>query len=127
VPRIYREAPVLGEGIWVGLDVHARSVVGRAAQRTSRDPCLVIFPRCTVVSDSWWPGGQPGPAGQLLGPVEPGDVADLGDQHGGEDGADAFDGQQAAVARVMLEPTVELDLDRAYFIGEDHQDPTLRR
>ena len=24
-----------------------------AAHRTSREPCLVIRPRCTVVSDSW--------------------------------------------------------------------------
>ena len=30
-----------------------------AAQRTSREPCLVIRPRCTVVSDSWCFGVSP--------------------------------------------------------------------
>jgi hypothetical protein len=30
--------------------------VSTAAQRTSVDPCLVICPRRTVVSDSWWRG-----------------------------------------------------------------------
>src|SRR4029453_4732332 len=33
-------------------------------------------------------GGQPGPAGQVRGPVEAGDVADLGDEHGGQDRPD---------------------------------------
>jgi hypothetical protein len=32
--------------------------------------------------------GQPGPAGQLLGPTEAGDVADLGDEHRGQDRPD---------------------------------------
>ena len=44
-------------------------------------PCLVIRPRCTVVSDSWCFGVSPAQRGQLRGPVEPGDVADLGDEH----------------------------------------------
>ena len=30
-----------------------------AAQRTSREPCLVIRPRCTWVSDSWCFGVSP--------------------------------------------------------------------
>src|SRR5665648_435442 len=30
-----------------------------AAQRTSLEPCLVIRPRCTWVSDSWWVGVSP--------------------------------------------------------------------
>jgi transposase len=35
--RIYGEAPVLGEGTWVGLDVHARSVVGCAIDETAAE------------------------------------------------------------------------------------------
>ena len=38
-----------------------------AAQRTSREPCLVIRPRCTCGVGLVVLGGQPGPAGQLLG------------------------------------------------------------
>ena len=47
-----------------------------AAQRTSREPCLVIRPRCTVVSDSWCFGVSPahdascgGPAKRVMSPI----------------------------------------------------------
>ena len=36
-----------------------RCTASTAAQRTSREPCLVIRPRCTVVSDSWCFGVSP--------------------------------------------------------------------
>jgi hypothetical protein len=36
-----------------------RWMASTAAQRTSREPCLVIRPRCTVVSDSWCLGVSP--------------------------------------------------------------------
>jgi hypothetical protein len=34
------------------LPLRGRCAASIAAQRTSRDPCLVIRPRCTVVSDT---------------------------------------------------------------------------
>ena len=43
-----------------------RCTASTAAQRTSRLPCLVIRPRCTVVSDSWCFGVSPAQRGQLL-------------------------------------------------------------
>ena len=49
-----------------------RCTASTAAQRTSREPCFVIRPRCTVVSDSWCFGVSPAQRGQLLGPVRSG-------------------------------------------------------
>ncbi len=41
--------------VWPG----TRCTASTAAQRTSREPCFVIRPRCTVVSDSWCFGVNP--------------------------------------------------------------------
>jgi hypothetical protein len=39
-----------------------------AAHRTRREPCLVIAPRRTVVSDSWWEGVSPAQQVNWAGP-----------------------------------------------------------
>ena len=39
-----------------------------AAHRTGREPCLVMRPRCTVVSDSWWEGVNPAQQVNWAGP-----------------------------------------------------------
>jgi hypothetical protein len=49
-------------------------------------------------------GGQPGPAGQLRRPVEPIDVADLGDEHRGYGRPDSGDGLDRLVAGVVAQP-----------------------
>jgi DNA-binding CsgD family transcriptional regulator len=53
-----------------------------------------------VVPDSWCPGSQPCPAGQLPRRAEPGDVAGLGDDHGGQDRADARQLPDHQIARM---------------------------
>ena len=67
-------------------------------------PCLVIRPRCTVVSDSWCFGVSPAQRGQLRGSVEAGDVADLGDEHRGQDRPDPGDGLDRQVAGIGAQP-----------------------
>ena len=64
--------------------------------------------------------GQPRPRGELLGPVEAGDVADLGDEHRGQHPPDAGDLLDRAVAGVGAQPAVDqlgeqldLELQRA--------------
>ena len=46
------------------------------------------------------PGCHPGPGAQLLGAGEPGDVADLGDEHRRQDWSDAVDGLDGLPAKV---------------------------
>jgi hypothetical protein len=48
--------------------------------------------------------GQSGPAGQPRGPVEAGDVADLGDEHRGQHRPDPGDLLDSAVAGVAAQP-----------------------
>jgi hypothetical protein len=48
--------------------------------------------------------GQPGPGGQLLGSVEAGDVADLGDEHRGQDRPDPRDLLDGLVAGIGAQP-----------------------
>jgi hypothetical protein len=48
-------------------------------------------------------GGHPGPGAQLLRPGEPGHVADLGDEHRGQHGADAVDGLDRPEAGMGLQ------------------------
>ena len=50
--------------VWPG----TRCTASTAAQRTSREPCLVIRPRCTVVSDSWCLGVSPAQEASCVGP-----------------------------------------------------------
>ena len=57
-----------------------RGLASTAAHRTSVEPCLVIGPRCTVVSDSRVARGQPGPRAQVPRTGEPAHVPDLGDE-----------------------------------------------
>ena len=45
----------------MGVSERCRATASTAAQRTRRDPCLVMWPRRTVTSDSLW-RGEPGPA-----------------------------------------------------------------
>ena len=77
-----------------------RCTASTAAQRTSRLPCLVIRPRCTVVSDSWCFGVSPAHEASCCGPVEAGDVADLGDEHRGQHRPDPGDLLDRAIAGV---------------------------
>jgi hypothetical protein len=63
--------------------------------------------------------GQSGPAGQPRGPVEAGDVADLGDEHRGQHRPDPGDLLDSAVAGVAAQPAgdqlgeqVDLEVDR---------------
>ena len=72
-----------------------------SAQRSIRDPCLVTCPRATLRPGLAVPGRKPGPRAQLPRVPEPGDVADLGHDHGGQHRADAgqlLDDLVAAVA-----------------------------
>ena len=62
-----------------------------AAQRTSREPCLVIRPRWTWVSDSWCLGVSPAQQVSFGAEANDGDVADLGDEHRPQCGTDARD------------------------------------
>ena len=48
--------------------------------------------------------GQPGPRGQLFGPPEAGDVADLGDEYRGQYRPDPGNLQDRPVARVFTHP-----------------------
>jgi transposase len=58
--RIYGEAPVSGEGTWVGLDVHARSVIGCAIDESAAEiRTQRIGARTAQVVD--WVRTQPGP------------------------------------------------------------------
>lgn len=55
-----REAPVSGEGRWVGLDVHARSVIGSAICESSGEiRTRRIGPRTEQIVE--WVGSHPGP------------------------------------------------------------------
>ena len=66
------------EPFWV------RCTASTAAQRTSRLPCLVIRPRCTVVS-ARNTSGSTRPGRQLPGSIEAVHVADLGNEHRPQD------------------------------------------
>jgi hypothetical protein len=60
--------------------------------------------------------GQPGPGGQLLGSTEAGDVADLGDEHRGQDRPDPRDLLDRLVAGIGAQPPadqpgVQVDLE----------------
>jgi len=101
---------------------HWRWIASTAAQRVAllADVAAVhrlvrlVVPRC-----------ESGPAAQRAGGREPGDVADLGDEGGGQYRADAFDGEQVPVARVDAQPGVQIDLDRGDLIGQHQHQPTL--
>ena len=55
-----REAPVSGEGTWVGLDVHARSVVGSAIDEFSGEVLTRrVGPRTEQIVE--WVRSHPGP------------------------------------------------------------------
>jgi hypothetical protein len=43
----------------MGVAPRWRDTASTAAQRTSREPCLVMCPRRTFSSDSWWVGVRP--------------------------------------------------------------------
>ncbi|WP_349289781.1 IS110 family transposase [Pseudonocardia sp. Ae707_Ps1] len=59
VPQL-REAPVSGEGTWVGLDVHARSVVGSAIDEASGEiSTRRVGPRTEQIVE--WVRNHPGP------------------------------------------------------------------
>ena len=79
-----------------------------AAQRTRREPCLVIPPRVTLASDSRWRGVSPAQRAQLVGRWEALDLADLGDEDRTEDRAHALDGLDGVVAEVVAEPARDL-------------------
>jgi len=49
-------------------------------------------------------GGQPGPRGQLFGPPEASDVADLGDEYRGQHRPDPRDLQERPIAGVLTQP-----------------------
>jgi hypothetical protein len=48
-----REAPVMGEGSWVGLDVHARSVVAGVIDRGSGEVRSLRLPAGGEVTVAW--------------------------------------------------------------------------
>src|SRR5258708_2418713 len=73
----------------VTVSAPARWIASISAQRSSRDPCLVTCPRDTFVPGLAVPRGQPRPRAQLPGVLEPGHLADLGDDDRGQHRADA--------------------------------------
>ena len=72
-----------------------------AAQRTSREPCLVIRPRWTWVSDSWCLGVSPAQQVSFGAEANEGDVADLGHEHRPQGGPDARDLLDRGVPRLV--------------------------
>src|ERR1039458_2348878 len=54
-------APAFTRRWWARMSVSPRwwATASTAAQRTRRDPCLVMWPRWTVTSDSLWVGVSP--------------------------------------------------------------------
>src|SRR6266511_594729 len=54
-----RRAATRSRSCPTGLVLGSSCTDSTAAQRTSREPCLVIRPRCTLVSDSWCLGVSP--------------------------------------------------------------------
>src|SRR5665647_2559839 len=71
-----------------------------AAQRTSREPCLVIRPRWTWVSDSWCLGVNPAQQVSFGAEANEGDVADLGHEHRRQGGPNPGDILHRRVARL---------------------------
>jgi hypothetical protein len=76
--------------------LHHRPPQGRGA-------LLGVCPRATLTSDSRCRGGGSPAQPQLAGAGEPGDVTDLGDDHGGQDRADPRQPQHRLVRRVTAE------------------------
>ena len=100
-----------------------RARVARTRPRPSGpagEPCLVIRPRCTVVSDSWCFGVSPAQQASCSGRAKRCDVADLGDEHRAQDRADPGDRLDRAVAGVAcaagratsLANSVDLEVQR---------------
>ena len=69
-----------------------------AAQRTSREPCLVIRPRCTVLVGLVVHWVNPAQQVNSSRSGEAVHVADLGDQDGGEGGTDPGNGLHRGIA-----------------------------
>src|SRR6478752_2338596 len=98
-----------------------------AAERTSREPCLVIRPRCTVVSDSRWAGCESGPTGQLGGAREAVHVADLGHEYRRQHRPDAGDLLDRGVAGIMAQPTLRQSGEQVDLRVEGFDEPAQRR
>jgi hypothetical protein len=58
------------------------------------------------------PGSQPGPAGQVPGAGEPGQLADLGAQHTAQCRSHPGQGQQGPVAGICGQPAAQLASDQ---------------
>ena len=85
----------------------APETASTAAQRSSRDPCLVMWPRWLWASDSRRRGVSPAHEHNRRGLSNRDDVADLGDEHGGEDGTDAAQRLDRFVAGMPLQPAMD--------------------
>ncbi len=67
------------------------------------EPCLVMWPRCTVVSDSRCRGVKPAQLHSWRGPGEARDVADLDHEDGGQHRTHSTDGLDGVIAGVILQ------------------------
>src|SRR5665647_2580524 len=90
-----------------GLPAGMRLTDWIAAQRTRREPCLVIRPRWTWVSDSWCLGVSPAQQVSFGAEANEGDVADLGDEHRPQGGPDAGDLLDRGVSRLAGHSTAD--------------------